>query len=381
MTTIIITDGSTRLAKYHGSARFSLQQLVDPASTLKLPPSQAATTTSQAYSSLVNASIAKSTWGKYQSAMKAFSCFEAAHCTSFNWPLTKETCRAFATWCHSARHLQPSSIKGYLAGLKFVHLLKGMNGDHLTGDPIIHLILKGSFNASLQNPLTSSTRRVVTFPLLLTIGHRIAASAWDPLAKQVVFTACTTGFFASTRMGEILACEEDNFDITSNLTWADIHLTEGDSILIRLKQPKSGEKEGEFVDLFRFPGYHCCPVKAFKLLASLQAKAGVYGQNLPVFRFASGKNLTTSHLNRVLADLLDDICCPGVSTISCHSFRAGIPSTISTFPDLATSDLIKGWGRWKSDCYQSYTRLKLPQRANIFAQIAQALHTVSTNST
>jgi hypothetical protein len=62
--------------------------------------------------------------------------------------------------------------------------------------------------------------------------------------------------------------------------------------------------------------------------------------------------------------------------VSCHSFRAGIPSTLSLFPDLASSDMIKGWGRWESDCYTRYTRLQLPQRERIFGYIADALTTV-----
>jgi len=273
--------------------------------------------------------------------------------------------------------LQPSSIKAYLVALKFVHLLKGFTCDHLANDPLLAIMLKGSTHLANINPI-SSTRRVVTFPMLLTIGHKIATSGWDPLSQQVLFAACTTAFFASTRMGEILACEEKQFDTASNLTWGDVLHTSAKSILIRLKQPKSGEKEGEYVDLFPFPGYHCCPVKALQLLAKLQREAGVYDVGRPVFRFASGRYLTQQHFNKVLMSMLDGICTPGVNTISCHSFRAGIPSTLSMFPDLASSDDIKGWGRWKSDCYTRYTRLQLPQRATIFSQIASALHSTQT---
>ena len=107
-----------------------------------------------------------------------------------------------------------------------------------------------------------------------------------------------------------------------------------------------------------------------------QIEAGTYHPSLPVFRFKSGANLTAAHFNKVLASLLSDICAQGGNTISCHSFRSGIPSLISTFPDLATSDLIKGWGRWKSECYTLYTRLQLCQRSNIFDKIATALKSV-----
>jgi hypothetical protein len=146
--------------------------------------------------------------------------------------------------------------------------------------------------------------------------------------------------------------------------------------LLRIKQPKSGEKEGEYIYIFSFSGYHCCPVKALKKLKELQKSAGVYDTNKPVFVFGSGAFLTPSWLNKILSKLLQDVCVPGLDTISCHSFRAGIPSLLSLFPNLATRDMIKGWGRWASDCYSRYTRLQLPQRQSIFSTIADVLQTV-----
>jgi hypothetical protein len=44
------------------------------------------------------------------------------------------------------------------------------------------------------------------------------------------------------------------------------------------------------------------------------------------------------------------------------------------FPDMVTSDQIKGWGRWQSDCYQLYTRLSLMEKEQIFGKIKQALY-------
>ncbi len=79
-------------------------------------------------------------------------------------------------------------------------------------------------------------------------------------------------------------------------------------------------------------------------------------------------------MNKTLASLLSDLCVDGKDSISCHSFRAGIPSILSMFPDMVTSDQIKGWGRWQSDCYQLYTRLSLMEKEPIFGKIKQALY-------
>jgi hypothetical protein len=174
-------------------------------------------------------------------------------------------------------------------------------------------------------------------------------------------------------LAELLASEEKQHDPSSDLTWADVKSTGPSSILLRFKSPKSGEVEGEFVDLFAFSGYNCCPVLALRNLWNKQSSVSQAVPSLPVFRFPNGTNLTTARFNKVLANLLSDMCTPGINSISCHSFRPGIPSTLSLFPDLATSDHIKGWGRWKSECYTLYTRLQLGQREQIFAKIATAL--------
>jgi hypothetical protein len=200
--------------------------------------------------------------------------------------------------------------------------------------------------------------------------------------KHVIWAAALMAFFGSMRLGEILASEDKAFSPTSDSTWLDVQTTKNNLFLLRIKQPNSGEKEGEYVDIFPFSGYNCCPVKAIHKLKSLQAKENVFDERKLVFTFGSGVFLTTSKLNNVLSSLLRDVCSPGVDTISCHSFRAGIPTLLSLFPDLATNDMIKGWGRWSSDCYVRYTRLQLLQREHIFTSIAAALRNVQspTNS-
>jgi len=329
------------------------------------------------FSALINSSLAKSTWGKYKSGYNAFACFEASRCSCSPFPIPVETIRSFVIWCHFTRNLAPSTIKAYISSLKFIHHIQGFQSSHITEDTLLPLLMKGSGNLTSQNNPRHNSRRVVTLPVLLTLGSRIASSKWDPLQKQVIWSACTTGFFGSFRMGELLAPTESNFSPTTHLTWNDVRASSPTSILIRISQPKSGEPGGEYVDLFPFLGFHCCPVLALKNLREKQQAQGMTDDTLPVFRFTDRKYLTMHTLNQILASLLQDMCTTGINTISCHSFRAGIPSTLSLFPDLATSDLIKGWGRWHSDCYQRYTRLKLPQKLNIFEKITTALHTVA----
>ena len=180
----------------------------------------------------------------------------------------------------------------------------------------------------------------------------------------------TVAFFGSTRMGEILAQAEHCFDESSTLTWACVkYRQESNSFLLHIRLPKTGSKEGEFIDLFPYPASGCCPVAALRKHFTMQQECGRGSPQHPVFIYPSGKNLTPSGFNSSLRILLADICDFQRDTISGHSFRAAVPSALSRFPDLMSSDDVKGWGRWSSECYQRYTRLKTEQKAQIFKKI------------
>jgi hypothetical protein len=354
--------------KYCTDQSFPLQANFNFARALDLP--SAASTLAAHAQGLVNASLAASSWAKYESGWRAFQAFELYEGRAADWPLTIETFRRFAVWAVTIRKLQPSTVEAYCSALSCLHNLKGMIACKWSSDPIFKMFLKGAPNAACAALPKPNTRRVVTLPLLQLLGHRIALTNWDGATKQIVWTACTGAFFSSARLGEFLSNTEHIFDPSSTLLWSDIMFRE-DSVLLCVKNPKSGSVKGEFLDLFKFPGYNCCPVAAFK---ALRRKCNIQGAPAsPVFLFPSGKLLTPATLNKTLSMLLQDMCRPGENSVSCHSFRAGIPTALSLFPDLVSNDEIKGWGRWQSDCYERYTRLKHDQKRKIFDKIAAAL--------
>ena len=66
---------------------------------------------------------------------------------------------------------------------------------------------------------------------------------------------------------------------------------------------------------------------------------------------------------------------PAAYQISGHSFRAGLPSAMASKPDIANDNDIKAWGRWSSDSYLLYTRLKHKQKKALFEKIISVLET------
>ena len=60
--------------------------------------------------------------------------------------------------------------------------------------------------------IMKESKKAMSLPLLKLLGHEIAKADWTPENKAVVWSACTTAFFGSLRMGEILAKSPSSFN-------------------------------------------------------------------------------------------------------------------------------------------------------------------------
>jgi len=256
-----------------------------------------------------------------------------------------------------------------------LHRLRGFQ-EIDSQDNIVSMMLKGADHLILSAQTQPyNNRRAMTLPLLRHFGHMLSTSDWHPAKRQCLWTAGLLAFFGTIRMGELLSPTEKQFDTTCTLTWGDIHYRdEDDSFLIHLKIPKTAPKQGEFVDIFKFPKFGCCPVAALKKHRVRQLELGKGGRKDPVFTLPEGKLATTSMFNSSLKILMKDICDFQINSISGHSFKAGVPSELNRHPELLSQDDIKGWGRWNSDAYQRYTRLHLDQKKSIFQRITAVLN-------
>jgi hypothetical protein len=131
------------------------------------------------------------------------------------------------------------------------------------------------------------------------------------------------------------------------------------SVTVTIRHPKSNRAGGERVNIFKFAGHNCCPVKALNTLRKLRQAM----LHEPVFAFSETEFLSKRHFNNIVADLLGKHI-PDCRILG-HSFRAGIPSALSA-PDLVTPEEIQAWGCWASDSYKAYTRLSHLGRHQIF---------------
>ena len=319
---------------------------------------------------LVSMSLAKTSWAKHMSGWNSFKNFTESQNISSEWPPDIETIRAYVVWGLTVKNLAPDTVKAYLCSIKLACSLIGENVE-FNKDDIVKIFLKGAENNNMVRPLHHNTRRVLTLPLLLLLGHRIAiCNDWSEGSKQVVWTALVIGFFSSARIGELLPKKLLEFDPTADLTWEQVKFGVKGEVLLHIRLPKTSSKEGDFLDLFEFKNPACCPVSALKKLKTLCKDDN---KKLPVFRFPSGANLTTGKLNAILSNLLGDICIPGVDTFSCHSIRAALPSEMGKYPEIFTSEDIMMWGRWRGTAYTGYTRFKYRQKKELFEKMSSVL--------
>ena len=164
------------------------------------------------FSDLVLHSSTTQTWAKHCSAWKLFNEFCNAYGVCFQLPIKKEHSRAFVTWAISKKNLKSSTVKAYVSSLNVAHALGNVESPNLSSDWCTKLALKGAKNYSDLNVASRPTRLPMNLDLLTVLGHRINELEWSGHAKQVFWIACTTSFFSSCRMGEILAPVEKCFD-------------------------------------------------------------------------------------------------------------------------------------------------------------------------
>lgn len=316
---------------------------------------------------LVNASNSSTTWHSHQSALTCFKSFCSSKGIQEIWPIPSDTVNKFCQWALDERKLKSTTVKAYMSSLALYHKLNCLD-DSNCSNYIAKLIIRGAENVEGRSKCSVRPRNAVTLSTLKVLGHEISQSFWHQVSKQIFWTASCLAFFGSLRMGELLAKTENSYDPDITLLWKDVRIQE-DSLLIHIKSPKSRTKGGEFVDIFPFHGHNCCPVKAFIFLKKVTED--FRQENEPIFKFKNNKLLTKEVFNKTLGNLLDNKL---NGKFSGHSFRAGIPTSLAKYPDLANSSHIMGWGRWSSSAYLSYTKLKTDQKRCIFKKIVNVLN-------
>lgn len=297
---------------------------------------------------LLQAGLAPSTQRTYAAGKKKFMAFcQESGVTPL--PLTEDKLIKFVAYTVN-KGLKYQTIKCYLSAVRHLHVTCGGGDPRVESMPLLELALRGARKE--QSGLPKRTRLPIT-PVIWNTD----SGNWE---KIMLWAACCVGFFGFLRSGELTAPEQEQFDQSQHLTFADLSIDNGSNpriFSVRIKQSKTDPfKIGVTIYLGRTDST-LCPVAALLSYLVLRGKG-----DGPLLRFQNGQPLTRTKLvseNR--AALREAGLTPG--NFCGHSFRIGAATTAAACG--VPVDVIKMFGRWKSEAYQLYIRLPRAQLAGI----------------
>jgi hypothetical protein len=311
-------------------------------------------------------SLAKKTWCTYKSAERMLATFCKMEKKPLELPIGEKTTLEFIHWLSTERNLKAASINGYLAGIRKLHIVKGLDAPVLRTQ-LVQMVLEGKKNMEAAAVLrTGSKRQPMTRELMLVLKAKIREWDGTSLDKATLWAVSTLLFHGAFRGGEILSRTAAWFDPGFSLLRRDIMLIEDGSdqkmVQVRLKAPKEDKQKTDvIVDVFQ-TNTELCPIRAVSRWLRM---SGDMESDQPAFRFADGTPITGGRFNQLLHLWLGEVT-PGISA---HSFRIGAASLMGS---LGFSDKdVKAIGRWGSRAFEGYIRTPRTKRRLVAEKVAK----------
>jgi hypothetical protein len=344
-----------------GSVKFGQQGLVFNFSSASLSEK-----VKSDLSVLAEHSIARKTWSTYRSAEKMLATFCMKKSYPLELPISEETMLGFIHWLLFERNLMAASVSGYLAGIRKLHIVKGLPEPTIR-TRMVQMILDGKKNMEAAAGLKGDVRRgPVTHEIMTLLKARIREWQTDNVSKVTLWAVSTLLFHGAFRGGELLSRTASTFDPAYTLLRRDVVVVEdscGQAVVqVNIKAPKEEKSRAAvIVDVYQ-TDTTMCPAKA--VMRWLRMTEGM-AADMPAFRLADGTPVTGSLFNLLLKEWLGDTV-PGISA---HSFRIGAASLMGK---LGFSDKdVQAVGRWGSRAFEGYMRLPRTKRRLVARKLAK----------
>ena len=329
------------------------------------------TVLNQVIENLWSHALQNTTVKAYRTGFVCFERFAAMHnlYSSVNsvFPVINEDVLIyFVAHCYHVLNLKYTTIKLYLAGIRFTYVKAGFanpllstNGSQL---PRIQIILK-SVKKLQGKPL--KPRLPITFNILCKIIYTLRRGVFGPYLDVMMEAACTLAFFGFLRCGEFTKTTS-YYDHKPFLTFGDIKFNNTESLDVTLRVSKTDPfRQGVTITIYK-SNHIICPVRAMNHYFEIHRIRG-FKYSGALFVKSDGKVITriefVDRVRQILRRLgLDEKCYSG------HSFRGGAATSaaIARIED----HIIKTLGRWSSDCYTRY--ISTPKSAIREAQQSMA---------
>ena len=304
-------------------------------------------------------SLSRSTWSTYKTGWTQFNVFLVAQGYQIELPVPREVLCRYIIYAYFHRRLTVGTIRGYIAGIKFIHNMANKSVAVFSDFWVVKL-LDACDNldwASLKEKTPS--RCAFTLPVVKVFGHELAVksklAAWD---KSGIWTAVLLAYHVSLRLGDFLPTGH-GIDWARVLSWDRIRVVNKNHLAIVLilpKNTKSHRSQGVVRDVFRFDEQMYCPIYHLTKLYSEVKKQPDFKESQPVFRRLDKKPLTSRQINKLIKQLVTPILGPHFSG---HSFRCGVVSLMSANSDMFTPVDAMRQGDWSlhGNSHERYERL------------------------
>lgn len=273
------------------------------------------------------------------------------------YPTSEKHLAIFAS--HLAHTMSVSSISTYIAAIKHCHTANGFKP--LPPSHQLPLIIKGIRRTQYQR----HSRRPITHSILRRIVKHLNWYFPAPLHDRLMLAAATSlAFHGLLRVSEFTAPSSTTYQPHRTLRWSDISFPSSHSLKILIRTSKTDQAARGQQVLLGCSKSSTCPVL---LLQHYTAQCHHKVKQKALFHFQSGHLLTRQSFSDALRQCLI-AANVNPNHYSTHSLRIGGATTAAAAGVHPT--LIKELGRWRSDCYQRYTRALNSKLSTIARQMA-----------
>lgn len=267
--------------------------------------------------------------------------------------LSEDVLIYFVTYCHTSLKLQWTTIKLYLAGVRFQYLQAGYANPLASADRL-QCILRGIQRSRRTN---TPSRLPITFTMLCQICDLLREGAFTPRIDLTLQCMCVVAYFGFLRCGEFTMKSRDTH-VHTYLKVKDVTFETDQSMFI-LKLPTSKMdpfRVGVDIQIYANKSTCWCPVSLMvKYLYHRRTWNSVVGKDAPLFVDDEDRPFTRS---KFLSYLKQIMCKLGYNeeNYSGHSFRIGAASSAAAAN--VEDHLIQTLGRWSSSCYTRYIHVE-----------------------
>ena len=282
-----------------------------------------------------------STWSSYSSAARSFFTFCDAHGIASPLPPSVAALLGWTAFSFRVRTpaLAASSIGQYVTALRSAcHMLD--IDDTAFDSHQLRYVLRGMKKVCPRRFLTAP-RLPITIWLLADLFLAMPESPECPALKA----ALSLGVYGLLRSAEFLAKGSNPCPLVrSDFTWF------SDKVEIRLRFTKGDVFHTGVVVTIYYNGSRTCP---FTLLRHAFAVAPIQTASAPALQRPNGEALSYKFVQRTLSQLATTL---GLDPkrFKLHGLRIGGATSLAILG--VPAHIIKAIGRWKSICYQTYTR-------------------------